>query len=69
MDNNITSKSETKQDYYIKKYKESLNQLEKQALFIAENNLETSFCIEKSIGFLQFLKSFDSHVNDDVLQT
>ena len=69
MDNNITSKPETNHDYYIKKYKESLNQLEKQALIIAENNLETSFCIEKSIGFLQFLKSIDSHVNDDVLQT
>lgn len=69
MDNNISSKAASKHDYYIKKYKESLNELEKQALFIAENNLETSFCIEKSIGFLQFLKSIDSHVNDDVLQT
>ncbi len=69
MDNNITSKSVGEHDYYIKKYRESLNQLEKQALFIAENNLETSFCIEKSIGFLQFLKSIHSPVNDDVLQT
>mgnify|MGYP006085791501 CR=1 FL=1 len=39
----------------IKKYKESLNELEKKALEIAETNLETSFNIEKSIGFLEFL--------------
>ena len=40
----------------IEKYKKSLNDIEKKALEIAEKNLETSFNIEKSIGFLEFLK-------------
>ena len=43
-------------NYLIEKYKDSLNELEIKALTIAETNLESSFCIEKSIGFLEFLK-------------
>ena len=39
----------------IEEYKKSLNELEQQALLIAEKNLESSFNIEKSIGFLEFL--------------
>jgi len=41
----------------IEKYINSLNKLEKKALIIAKKNLESSFCIEKSIGFLEFLKA------------
>ena len=44
-------------NYLIEKYKNSLNELEKKALLLAEKNLESSFCIEKSIGFLEFLKT------------
>ena len=43
-------------NYLIKKYKDSLNELEIKALTIAETNLESSFCIEKSIGFLEYKK-------------
>jgi len=42
-----------------KKYIKSLNKIELTALIIAEENLETSFCLEKSIGFLNFMKSFN----------
>ena len=44
-------------NYLIIEYKNSLNELERKALEIAEKNLESSFCIEKSIGFLKFLKT------------
>ena len=41
----------------IEEYKESLSELEKKALAIAEKNLESSFNLEKSIGYQDFLKS------------
>ena len=40
----------------ITKYINSLNPMEKEALNIAKEQLETSFCLEKSIGFLEFKK-------------
>ena len=40
----------------ITKYINSLNPIEKEALNIAKEQLETSFCLEKSIGFLEFKK-------------
>ena len=46
-------------NYLIEKYKNSLNELERKALEIAQKNLESSFCIEKSIGFLEFLKTIN----------
>lgn len=42
-----------------KKYIRSLNNIELIGLNIAEENLESSFCLEKSIGFLDFIKSFN----------
>jgi len=44
-------------DDVIEEYKQTLNEIEKNALVIAINNLETSFCIEKSVGFLEFMSS------------
>lgn len=44
-------------NYLIEEYKNSLNEQERKALEIAQKNLESSFCIEKSIGFLEFLKT------------
>tara|TARA_B100001769_G_scaffold258762_1_gene237954 strand:+ start:6347 stop:6574 length:228 start_codon:yes stop_codon:yes gene_type:complete len=41
----------------IELYKKSLNNLEKKAFIIAQSNLESSFSMEKSIGFLEFKKS------------
>lgn len=40
----------------IEKYLNTLSQQEKQALEIAKKQLESSFCLEKSIGFLKFKK-------------
>jgi hypothetical protein len=41
----------------IDKYISQLNDIEKKVLTIAQEHLETSFSIEKSIGFKQWLKS------------
>tara|TARA_B100000282_G_C31431522_1_gene353772 strand:- start:15 stop:224 length:210 start_codon:yes stop_codon:yes gene_type:complete len=38
----------------IEKYLESLDILEQKALIIAQDQLESSFILEKSIGFLKF---------------
>tara|TARA_X000000368_G_scaffold389348_1_gene351624 strand:- start:676 stop:921 length:246 start_codon:yes stop_codon:yes gene_type:complete len=51
-------------NYLIEKYKDSLNELEIKALTIAETNLESSFCIEKSIGFLEFVKELEKEESD-----
>ena len=40
----------------IDKYLETLNNIEKIALQIAKEDLGTSFNIEKSIGFLNWIK-------------
>lgn len=40
----------------ITKYINSLSTIEKEALNIAKEQLESSFCLEKSIGFLEFKK-------------
>lgn len=40
-------------------YIETLTNIEKKALEIAINNLESSFDIEKSIGFLEFMKKIN----------
>ncbi len=46
------------QDEFIEKYKEYLPEIDRQAMEIAMRQLETSFCIEKSIGFLKFVENF-----------
>lgn len=38
----------------VKEYQEQMAETEKIALKIAHRQLESSFCIEKSIGFLKF---------------
>jgi hypothetical protein len=48
----------------IKEYKKSLNELERKALIIAEKNLETSFCIDKSIGFIKYINDLEGQEND-----
>ncbi len=40
----------------VEKYIESLNPKEYKAYLIAKSHLGTSFNIEKSVGFLQWLK-------------
>lgn len=41
----------------IKNYIESLNAIDHKALEIAIEELESSFNIEKSIGFIEYMKS------------
>jgi hypothetical protein len=43
-------------DVRIKKYIEQMSHTEKAAYAIAQKNLESSFDIEKSIGFKDFMK-------------
>jgi len=47
-------------DKYIDQYLESLSEAEKQAYMIAKDHLESSFNLEKSIGFIQFKKNLES---------
>ena len=55
MDTNTESSAEIK--ISIDKYISQLNDIEKKVLTIAQEHLETSFSIEKSIGFKQWLKN------------
>ena len=48
------SKEQSKEQM-IEQYLEQLTKAEKVAYQIAVKKLETSFCIEKSIGFLKFM--------------
>lgn len=42
----------------IEKYLKEMPEIERQAMEIAVRQLESSFCIEKSIGFLKFVENF-----------
>ena len=61
MDPPMENPTETDNDSEIKilidKYISQLNDIEKKVLTIAQEHLETSFSIEKSIGFKQWLKN------------
>ena len=48
----------------INEYIKSLNELEKKALIIADKNLETSFSIDKSIGFIKYINDLERQEND-----
>jgi hypothetical protein len=54
---NTTTKSSTEIKNLIDNYISQLNDIEKKVLTIAKEHLETSFSIEKSIGFKQWLKT------------
>lgn len=51
-------------DSYIQMYIETLTQDELTCLEIAKAQLETSFDISKSIGFLKFLKQHSDHTSN-----
>lgn len=46
----------TESDILILEYIETLTHDEKKAMNIAKQHLETSFCIEKSNGFINWIK-------------
>lgn len=52
----VKQQEQTPQDY-ISLYISQLSDKEKIVLEIAKDHLETSFCIEKSIGYLNWLKN------------
>ena len=56
-ENENENENSESQNEYIK----TLKPIELIALNIAKQNLETSFCLEKSIGFLNYLKN----INDE----
>jgi hypothetical protein len=48
---------EVKDKALVEQYIEQLSPSEKIVFAIAQKQLESSFCIEKSIGFLQYVKT------------
>lgn len=44
----------------MEEYRKSLTSIEKKTFEIAENHLKTSFSMEKSIGYLEFIKEKSS---------
>ena len=52
--------TDTKTEELITKYKDSLSEQERIVLKIAIDHLESSFDIEKSIGYLEWLKNYKS---------
>jgi hypothetical protein len=54
---NPTESSDAEIKNLIDIYISQLNDIEKKVLTIAKEHLETSFSIEKSIGFKQWLKN------------
>tara|TARA_B100000287_G_scaffold293139_1_gene276495 strand:- start:425 stop:604 length:180 start_codon:yes stop_codon:yes gene_type:complete len=57
MDNNIPNNNIPNNNELITNYINSLSPIELKALEIAKQQLQSSFDIEKTIGFLEFLKS------------
>ena len=51
--------SEKKKESLIKDYLKNMSKEEKQAYDIAKSHLESSFDIDKSIGFLNYLKTLE----------
>ena len=57
MDKTTESKNDAEIKILIDKYISQLNDIEKKVFTIAQEHLETSFSIEKSIGFKQWLNN------------
>ena len=51
------------------KYLKTLSEKEKIGIEIAKNQLGSSFCLERSLGYIQFLKIYkDENVTNNVVQ-
>lgn len=53
---NVIPNSASQKQQLINEYIASLSPLAKKGLAIAQDHLQSSFSIEKSIGFIEFLK-------------
>jgi len=58
-DNEVMDKALMEKEL-VKQYIAQLTPSEKIVFAIAQKQLESSFCIEKSIGFLQYVKNLSS---------
>ena len=58
------SHSQSILEQYIQEYIESLDDTEKLVLEIAKDHLESSFCIERSVGFIKWLKDNSKTVKE-----
>lgn len=59
-DNNSNSKENTQEETIqeqVKEYISTLNDREKMVLEIAKEHLQSSFCIERSVGFVKWKNS------------
>tara|TARA_B110001450_G_scaffold212172_1_gene204065 strand:- start:341 stop:550 length:210 start_codon:yes stop_codon:yes gene_type:complete len=56
--------NEKKMDELVKLYLENMDKFERVAYEIAKENLESSYDIEKSIGFLEFVKNSNFSVSE-----
>jgi len=57
MPTNTNTNTNTNTENIVKEYIDSLSTSEKKALEIAKTQLESSFNLEKSIGFIKFLNN------------
>ena len=56
--------NEKKMDELVKLYLDNMDKFERVAYEIAKENLESSYDIEKSIGFLEFVKNSKFSVSE-----
>jgi DNA integrity scanning protein DisA with diadenylate cyclase activity len=55
----MPTSNDKKRESIIKDYIKNMSKEEKQAYDIAKSHLESSFDVEKSIGFLNYLKTLE----------
>lgn len=63
-ESNENKNKEEKMNQYISEYIESLDETEKLILEIAREHLESSFCIERSVGFVKWLKEREKEMEN-----
>lgn len=57
IDNNITMESQKELDTLLEDYVKTLSEKELKSYYIAKEHLGSSFQLEKSVGFLKWMKS------------
>ena len=53
---NIDKLTQEEIDILIEEYIESMTEMEKMVMEIAREHLESSFCLEKSVGFINWYR-------------
>ncbi len=53
---NIDKLTQEEIDIIIEEYIESMTEMEKMVMEIAREHLESSFCLEKSVGFINWYR-------------